>query len=72
MALESVNQLKETIKQLHEEKAGLSVVTEKYHALCRGFGKETVEARVQEVLEREAMEKQQKRQARRWHDRDSR
>ena len=72
MALESVNQLKETIKQLHEEKAGLSAVTEKYHALCRGFGKETVEARVQEVLEREAMEKQQKRQARRRHDRDSR
>lgn len=72
MAVESVNQLKETIKQLHEEKSGLSAVAGKYHALCRGFGKETVEARVQEVLEREAMEKQQKKQARRRHDRDSR
>lgn len=72
MAVESVNQLKETIKQLHEEKSGLSAVAGKYHALCRGFGKETVEARVQEVLEREAMEKQQKNQARRRHDRDSR
>ena len=72
MAVESVNQLKETIKQLHEEKSGLSAVAGKYHALCRGFGKETVEARVQEVLEREAMEKQQKKQARRCHDQDSR
>ena len=72
MAVESVNQLKETIKQLHEEKSGLSAVAGKYHALCRGFGKETVEVRVQEVLEREAMEKQQKKQARRRHDRDSR
>lgn len=72
MAVESVSQLKETIKQLHEEKAGLSAVAEKYHALCRGFGKETVEAHVQEVLEREAMEKQQKKQVRRHHDRDSR
>ena len=72
IAVESVNQLKETIKLLHEEKAGLSTVAEKYHALCRGFGKETVEAHVQEVLEREAMEKQQKKQARRRHDRDAR
>ena len=72
MAVESVNQLKETIRQLHEEKSGLSAVAEKYHALCRGLGKETVEARVQEVLEREAMEKQQKKQARRRYDRDAR
>ena len=72
MVVESVSQLKETIKQLHEEKAGLSAVAEKYHTLCRGFGKESVEARVQEVLEREAIEKQQKKQSRRRHDRDTR
>lgn len=50
----------------------MSAVAEKYHALCRGFGKETVEAHVQEVLEREAIEKHQKKQARRRHDRDTR
>ena len=72
MAVESVNQLKETIKQLHEEKSGLSAVAEKYHALCRAFGKDYVEERAQEVLERETIEKQQKKQSRKRHDRDTR
>lgn len=72
MAVESGNQMRKTIDRLYEEKTGLSAVAEKYHALCRAFGKDYVEERAQDILEREATEKQQKKQSRRRHDRDTR
>ena len=72
MAVKSENQMRETIDRLHDEKTGLSAIAEKYHALCRAFGKDYVEERAQEILEREAVEKRQKTQSRRRHDRDAR
>ena len=72
MAVKSENQMRETIDRLREEKTGLSAIAEKYHALCRAFGKDYVEERAQEILEREAVEKRQKTQSRRRHDRDAR
>ena len=72
MAVESENQMRKTIDRLHEEKTGLSAIAEKYHALCRAFGKDYVEERAQEVLEREAIERQQRKQSRRQHNRDAR
>ena len=61
-----------TIKTLHEEKDSQSAIVAKFYALCRGFGKEYIESQAMGVLEREAEERQQKKLARKRHERDAR
>ena len=70
--IESGNQMKKTIKNLNEEKDSQSVIVAKFYALCRGFGKEYIEAQAMGVLEREDQERQQKKLARKRHERDAR
>ncbi len=70
--IESGNQMKKTIKNLHEEKDNQSVIVAKFYALCRGFGKEYIESQAMGVLEREDQERQQKKLARKRHERDAR
>jgi uncharacterized coiled-coil protein SlyX len=70
--IESGNQMKKTIKNLHEEKDSQSVIVAKFYALCRGFGKEYIESQAMGVLEREDQERQQKKLARKRHERDAR
>ena len=70
--IESGNQMKKTIKNLNEEKDSQSVIVAKFYALCRGFGKEYIESQVMGVLEREDQERQQKKLARKRHERDAR
>ena len=66
------NQMKKTIKRLNEEKDSQSGIVAKFYALCRGFGEEYIESQAMGILEREAMERQQKKFARKQHDRDAR
>ena len=70
--IESGNQMKKTIKRLNEEKDSLSGIVTKFHALCRGFGEEYIESQVSGILERESEERQQKKLARKRHERDAR
>ena len=70
--IESGNQMKKTIKNLNEEKDSQSVIVAKFYALCRGFGKEYIESQAMGVLEREDQERQQKKLARKRHERDAR
>ena len=70
--IESGNQMKKTIKRLNEEKDSQSGIVTKFYALCRGFGEEYIESQARGILEREAMERQQKKQARKRHERDAR
>ena len=70
--IESGNQMKKTIKRLNEEKDSLSGIGTKVHALCRGFGEEYIESQVSGILERESEERQQKKLARKRHERDAR
>ena len=70
--IDSGNQMKKTIKKLNEEKDSQSGIVAKFYALCRGFGEEYIESQARGVLEREAMERQQKKLARKRHDRDAR
>ena len=70
--IDSGNQMKKTIKRLNEEKDSQSGIVAKFYALCRGFGEEYIESQAMGVLEREAMERQQKKLARKRHDRDAR
>ena len=70
--LDSGNQMKKTIKRLNEEKDSQSGIVAKFYALCRGFGEEYIESQAMGILEREAMERQQKKLARKRHDRDAR
>ena len=70
--IESGNQMKKTIKNLHEEKDSQSAIVAKFYALCRGFGKEYIESQAMGVLEREDQERQQKKLAHKRHERDAR
>jgi len=70
--IDSGEQMKKTIKNLHAEKASQSVIVAKFYALCRGFGKEYIESQAMGVLEREDQERQQKKLARKRHERDAR
>ena len=70
--IDSEKQMKKTIKNLHEEKDSQSAIVAKFYALCRGFGKEYIESQAMGVLEREAMERQQKKLAHKRYDRDAR
>ena len=70
--IDSGNQMKKTIKRLNEAKDSQSGIVAKFYALCRGFGEEYIESQAMGVLEREAMERQQKKLARKRHDRDAR
>ena len=70
--IDSGNQLKKTIKTLREEKDSQSGIVAKFYALCRGFGKEYIESQALGILEREAQERQQKKLARKRHERDAR
>ena len=69
---DSGNQMKKTIKNLHEEKDRQSGIIAKFYALCRGFGEEYIESQAMGILEREAMERQMKKLARKLYDRDAR
>lgn len=70
--IDSGNQLKKTIKTLREEKDSQSGIVAKFYALCRGFGEDYIESQAMGILEREAQERQQKRLARKRHERDAR
>ena len=70
--IDSGNQMKKTIKRLNEEKDSQSGIVAKFYALCRGFGEEYIESQAMGILEREAMERQQKKLTRKRHDRDAR
>ena len=70
--IDSGNQMKKTIKRLNEEKDSQFGIVAKFYALCRGFGEEYIESQAMGILEREAMERQQKKLARKRHDRDAR
>ena len=70
--IDSGKQMKKTIKRLNEEKDSQSAIVAKFYALCRGFGKEYIESQAMGILEREAMERQQKKLARKRYDRDAR
>ena len=65
-------QMKKTIKRLNEEKDSQSGLVAKFYALCRGFGEEYIESQAMGILEREAMERQQKKLTHKRHDRDAR
>ena len=69
--IDSGNQMKKTIKRLNEEKDSQSGIVAKFYSLSRGFGEEYIESQAMGILEREAMERQQKKLARKRHDRDA-
>ena len=70
--IDSGNQLRKTIKTLREEKDSQSGIVAKFYALCRGFGEDYIESQAMGILEREAQERQQKKLARKRHERDAR
>lgn len=70
--IDSGKQMKKTIRRLNEEKDVLVGTVTKFDALCRGFGKEYVEAQANAILEREEKERQQKRLLQKRHERDAR
>lgn len=63
-ALGRIGTLEATIDRMIKESAEKAVIIDKYDTLCRGFGRELVEEHVQAIKEREALERQQRRQSR--------
>ena len=62
-ALGRIGALDATIDRMAAENAKKSLIVEKYETLCRGFGRDLIEDRVQKIREREAFEKQQRKAA---------
>ena len=63
-ALGRIGTLEATIDRMIKESAEKAVIIDKYDTLCRGFGRDLIEERVQAIKEREALERQQRKQSR--------
>ena len=66
------NQMKKTIRRLTGEKEGLMGTVAKFDALCRGLGREHIEAQAKAILEREEKERHQQKLLHERHEKDAR
>ena len=66
-ALGRIGTLDASIDRMAAENAKKSLIVEKYETLCRGFGRDLIEDRVQKIREREAYEKQHRKPAHQQH-----